>query len=145
MKSTSISLVLIMVLILLCSCGKKGGYDTAEDAALAFVQAVVENDPELFKTCVYPSMLEEWMSSFHIDGDTQAKIKEISVITSYEIFPSEDDIQDLQEEFGITVERGKVVKVHTIIYDYRREEERIMSFETGAVYIDGRWYATGWS
>ena len=112
---------------------------------MAFVQAVVENDPELFKTCVYPSMLEEWMSSFHIDGDTQAKIKEISVITSYEIFPSEDDIQDLQEEFGITAKRGKVVKVHTIIYDYRREEERIMSFETGAVYIDGRWYATGWS
>ena len=88
MKRTSISLVLIMVLILRCSCGQQGGYDTAEDAALAFVQAVVENDPELFKTCVYPSMLEEWMSSFHIDGDTQAKIKEISVITSYEIFPS---------------------------------------------------------
>lgn len=145
MKRISISLLLIIVLPLLCSCGSKGGCNTAEDAALTFVQAVVENDPELFKTCVYPSMLDEWMSSFHINGNTQAKIKEISVITSYEMSPSEDDLQEFQEEFGFSAKRGMVVNVHAIIYDYSREEERIKSFETGVVYIDGRWYATGWS
>lgn len=145
MKKLSILLVLITVLTLLCSCGQKGGYATAEDAALAFVQATVESNPELFKTCVHPSILDEWMSSFHIGGDPQATIKEISVITSHDVFPSEDEVQELKDEQGITVTRAKLVNVHTVIYDYSRGEERIMSFETGAVYIDGRWYATGWS
>lgn len=123
-----------------------GGYDTPEEAAIAFVQAAVEADEELFKTCVHPIMLEEWTDIF-IFPDDISDVTEISARGTSDV-PG-DEVLDAREkwldEFGIALTDAKVVTVAVKYYDYNHGEERSSVRETGVFCVDGRWYAWGWS
>ena len=145
MKKLSILLVLIIVLSLLCGCGKKGGYATPEDAVKAFIQSTT-GDEELFKSSVHPNMLEYLMQIFFYPG-AEIRINKIFVKSSTDILGDKlaDKQQDYQDDFGIKVTKASIVKVLVNYYDYRECEEQAIEHDVLALYVDGAWYACGWS
>lgn len=153
-------LSVILSMILLCSCSNssipfsssqakqsEGGFDTPEEAATTFVKAVVLGDMSLFASCVHPSMLEDWATSFHINGLYGNEVREIYVTYTHDV--SEEDQQelqqDLQDDRGIEVTQGKIVNVYVRFFDQSDDEEYIKEWETGVICVDDRWYAFGWS
>lgn len=145
-KLSALCLAVLLLLSLLSACGQKPR--TAEETALMFVKAVVENDLEAFNTCVHPAWLEhDWASSFHVDGEEpDCQITEIST----------GDITDIpQDEFGTDryddddprskITAAKTVTVYMKCFNFQRNKEQSSVFECTVMQIDGQWYALGWS
>ncbi len=115
---------------------------------MLFVKSACENDPENFAKCVHPNMLEEWASSFHVDGEDHVnRVTEIS--TGQVVDVSFDDLEKINSDpdkpSNIFITAAKIVTVYLKYYDYIHSEEKSSVRECAVMQIDGCWYAFGWS
>ena len=117
---------------------------TPEEVAMQFMEACIENDPERFSECVPPILLEEWLSSFHVDGeDHELQVNEIRTVSVETI--SDDDVQEFSEDLGIKTQEGRVVTVYAKYTNFYTAEEKNTEQQVLVFRSENRWYAIGWS
>ncbi len=119
---------------------------TAEEVAMQFMEACIENDPERFSECVPPSALDEFLSSFHVDGeDHELQVTEIHTDGFASIPLSEEDKQEFYDKHDFSLEEARIVTVYAKYYDYSKSEESSAVREVRVIRSENRWYAIGWS
>ena len=117
---------------------------TAEEVAMQFMESSIENDPERFSECVPPVLLEEWLSSFHVDGeDHELQVNEIHTVSVETI--SDDDVQEISEDLGVKFQEGRVVTVYAKYTNFYTAEEKNTEQQVLVFRSENRWYGIGWS
>lgn len=119
---------------------------TAEEVAMQFMESCIENDPERFSECVPPDALDEFLSSFHVDGeDHDLQVTEIHTGGIASIPVSEEDKQEFYDKHGYSLDDAQIVTVYATYYDYSKSEESSAVREVTVFRSENRWYAIGWS
>lgn len=144
-KWSCVFLSAILILLLLCACGGKGGssagYKAPEDAATAFVRAVVEQDESAFQKCVHPNMLEDWKDIWLRWDEPGGSIESLTVKGTV----ADKEHADYFDRYGMHVSEAKTVYVELCGFEYASEEDRSVIWDVGVICVNGRWYAWGWS